>query len=133
MARGRPWPPEDVERGLLALAEAGDNAEEASRMSQIPANTLREWKSRYNDEFVELRREKRSDLIEDLWSAAREALRELRGNLSRMKGRELGIVLGILIDKALVMGGEPTEITKQLPQIVFRGIDESEYEDREQE
>jgi len=110
--RGQKRSPEDIERGLEALAESGGNAEAASRATGIPANTLRTWKRARPDEFIELRREKRTVLIEDVWAAAQEALKELRGKFKTMKGQQLAVAFGILTDKALVLGGEPSQITE---------------------
>ena len=112
MARGIPRPPEDIERGLVALAVSGGNAEAASRATGIPANTLRYWKGKFADEFVDLRREKRSDLIEEVWAAASEALQQLRAKMATTKAKDAAVILGILVDKALVMGGEPSEISE---------------------
>ena len=110
--RGRKRPPDDIERGLQALAETGGNAEAASRKTSIPATTLRGWKTLYSDDFVELRREKRTGLIDDVWGAAREALKQLKAKLPNMKGDKVAVAFGILVDKALVMGGEPDTISE---------------------
>lgn len=110
--RGKKRSPEDIERGLQALAEAGGNAEAASKATGIPATTLRGWKALYPNEFVELRREKRTGLIDDVWAAAREALKQLKAKLPMMKGEKVAVAFGILVDKALVMGGEPDTISE---------------------
>jgi len=134
MARGQKYGDEDTERGLQALAEAGGNAAKASRACGIPPRTLRDWKNgSFADEFAELRREKRGGLIEKVWAGAEKALDLLLVQLPKMEGRHLAVVFGILTDKGLLLGGEPTEIMKQLPQIVFRNVDMTDYEEREQE
>ena len=133
MARGQKYGDEDTERGLQALAEAGGNAAKASRACGIPPRTLRYWKNgSFADEFAELRREKRGDFIDRVWEAAVKALDLAFANLPTMKGKDQFIAFGILTDKGLLLGGEPTEILKTLPQIVYRGVDTSEYEEREQ-
>jgi len=130
MTRGKKRSPEDIEIGLQALAETGGNAEEASRKTGIPANTLREWKLQFGDEFGELRREKRSDLIEDVWAAAAEALGFLRKKLRRMKGKDLAVTYGILTDKALLLGGEPTGINenREKPMIYLPKVEDDPLE-----
>jgi len=111
--RGKKRSPEDIERGLEALAESGGNATIASESCGIPARTLRGWKGgAFAEEFAELRREKRTDLIGDVWEAAREALAQLRSKLPTMKGKDVAVTFGILTDKALILGGEPTQITE---------------------
>ena len=111
VTQGSKYTDEDRERGLQALAEAGGNAEVASKACGIPARTLRDWKANeFADEFAELRREKRGDLIAEVWGTAAEALGILRRKLKGMKGKDLAITFGILTDKALVMGGEPDTI-----------------------
>jgi len=112
IVRGKKRSPEDIERGLQALAENGGNAEAASKETGIPARTLRGWKGLYSDDFAELRREKRTGLIDDVWGAAREALKQLKEKLPNMKGDKVAVAFGILVDKALVMGGEPDTISE---------------------
>lgn len=110
--RGKKRSLEDIERGLEALAESGGNATAASKTTGIPRTTLIGWKAEHFDEFDDLRREKRTDLIDDVWAAAREALKELKGKFPSMQGNHLAVAFGILIDKALVMGGEPDTISE---------------------
>lgn len=131
MTRGKKYSAEDVERGLAALAVNG-SSEIASEQTGIPASTLRTWKLRQPDEFDELRREKRTPLIEELWAGARDAIARIRDQIKEASAKDAAVILGILVEKALLAGGEPTEITSQLPQIVYRGVDDSEYEEREQ-
>lgn len=134
MTRGQKYGDEEIERGLQALAENGGNAARASLACGIPERTLRGWKvNEFADEFAELRREKRGAFIDQVWAAARMALDLLTAKLPKMKGRELATAFGILTDKGLLLGGEPTGIVKELPQMVFRGVDVSEYEEREQQ
>ena len=105
------WPGEDVERGLQALAEYGSSIK-AAEATGIPESTLRTWRLQRSDEFDEIRREKRGTFIEEAWQVAHEALAELRKMLTSMKGKELAVAYGILVDKALLMGGEATDIKK---------------------
>ena len=112
MARGQPYSPEDVERGIQALAEHGGNAAAASRQTGIPATTLRGWKTQFVDEFVEVRREKRTDFIDEVWAAAKEAVKQAKDKLKEATAKEAAIIAGIFIDKALVMGGEPDTISE---------------------
>jgi uncharacterized protein YbjT (DUF2867 family) len=132
VARGKKRSPEEVERGLAALAEHG-SSEGAARATGIPASTLRTWKLQQPDEFDELRREKRSGLVGQVWEAAGEALKQVLSKVGEASPKDAAVIFGIVVDKGLLLGGEPTEIMKQLPQIVYRGIDDSEYEEREQE
>lgn len=140
MARGKPYSPEDVERGIEALAESGGNATAASKATGIPRTTLIGWKQANFDEFDELRREKRSGLIDKVWAGAEKALDLLLTRLEPdedgvcpIHSKHLATIFGILTDKGLLLGGEPTEILKQLPPMVFRGVDTGEYEERERE
>ena len=131
---GKRYSPEEIEVGLQALAESGGNASCAAEKTGIPRGTLRYWAANsFADEFASIRQEKRQSLIEKVWAGAEKALDHLLKELPKMKGNHLAIAFGILTDKGLLLGGEPTEIMKQLPQIVFRGVDMGEYEEREQE
>jgi len=143
MAQGSKYTDEDIERGLQALAETGGNAAKASRACRIPARTLRDWKTQsFAEEFAELRREKRSGFIDKVWAGAERAMDLLLEAMQpaedeeekpKISPRELATVMGILTEKGLLLGGEPTAILKELPQIVFKGVDMSEYEERERE
>ena len=98
---------------MEALAECGGNAEAASRATGIPATTLRGWKTKdFADEFAELRREKRTDLITKVWQAAEKALEQAVNGLARTKGKEAAVMFGIFVDKGLVLGGEPSAISE---------------------
>lgn len=129
MARGKKYEPADVERGLQALAEYG-SSEKASEITGIPPSTLRTWKVQQPDEFDEYRREKRIPHIDKAWEGARLALDCLIKQLPEMKGKDLAVTYGILVDKALIMGGEPSEITERRarPTIYLPEIDEPDME-----
>lgn len=111
MTRGKKYSLEDMERGLAALAVNG-SSEAASELTGIPASTLRTWKLQQPDEFDELRREKRIPLIDQVWEAAEKALKQTLDKMDSASAKEAAVILGILVDKALLMGGEPTEISK---------------------
>jgi len=130
MTRGKKRSPEDIERGLEALAESGGNAEEASRKTGLPANTLREWKLQFGDEFGELRREKRSDLITKVWVAAEKALDTAVEKLAEMSGKDAAVSFGIFTDKGLLMGGEPTGINenREKPMIYLPKVEDDPLE-----
>ncbi|HUW94563.1 MAG TPA: hypothetical protein VMW58_02150 [Anaerolineae bacterium] len=107
MAQGSRYTDEDIERGLQALVETGGNAAEASRRTEIPATTLRGWKAtKFRDEFVEVRREKRSSLIDEVWKAAQEAVNALRIKIPRMGVNDLLRTFSAMSDKGLAISGE---------------------------
>jgi len=110
--KGKPYPPEEIERGLQALAVSGGNASAASRATGIPRTTLIGWKGEHFDEFDDLRQEKKLALIEVVWNAARTAITALELKFPAMAGKDLAITTGILIDKGLLLGGDPSQIIK---------------------
>lgn len=131
MGQGSKYTDQDIERGLQALAETGGNSAAASRASGIPERTLREWKlTKFADEFAEVRREKRTDFITEVWDTAKAAVKQVREKLSGATAKEAAVIAGIFIDKALVMGGEPSEIAEQRakPMIYLPEIDELDME-----
>lgn len=131
MAQGSKYTDEDIERGLQALAESGGNATAASKACGIPERTLRDWKrTKFADEFAEVRREKRTDFISAVWETAKDALQQVKDKLKDTTAKEAAVITGIMIDKALLLGGEPTEITEQRakPMIYLPEIDELDME-----
>ena len=111
--RGQKYNDGDIERGLQALAECGGNAAAASRKTKIPARTLRDWKANlFADEFAEVRREKRTGFIDDVWAVAQEAVKQVKAERGEASAKEAALIAGIFIDKALVMGGEPDTISE---------------------
>lgn len=110
MTQGSKYTEDDLERGFIALMESGGNCAAASRACDIPASTLRGWKNNhFHGNFVELRREERSSLIDEVWKAAEEAVKEIRKKIPKMKTAELLRAFSMMADKGLLIGGEPSK------------------------
>lgn len=110
MGQGSKYTDEELEKGFAALVEAGGNASAASRACGIPAQTLRDWKTtHFHDEFVEVRREKRSSLIDEVWHAAQEVVNQLRAKIPSMGVNDLLRTFTTLTDKGLAISGEAVD------------------------
>ena len=110
MGQGSKYTDEDMERGYVALVEAGGNASAASRVCDIPATTLRGWKNNhFHDDFAEVRREKRSSLIDEVWHAAQEVVNQLRAKIPKMGVNDLLRTFTTLTDKGLAISGEAVD------------------------
>ena len=130
-----PYSPADRRRAAAAVVAFG-NSKAAGRAVGIPASTLREW--RQNDEGfqrlcteleVEHGEKLRAEIVEILGLASAELRdRLLNGDegfhpktgervRTRLKGRDLAVVLGISFDKLRLIENQPTRITAQVPDL----------------
>jgi hypothetical protein len=143
---GQRYSEEDRIRGLAMLAYwSGNRVKAAAALKEadtpIPATTLRDWASRYPDEYERACR----DMNERVWESvgretqalAREAIDASRafveeavklrkaGNLkdaslAARTAKDLGVVTGISVDKGSAVQGRPTVITesRDLPSLI---------------
>ena len=140
--------PEQVERGLLRLAEANGNAEEASRSLKsdglsIDPNTLRRWRTGKHAERYEV---VRSEVLPRLQAQAAEAhaalaaremavsaqmVERLAGEVDGIAPRDLSTAVrnldvgaAIHRDKAQILKGEPTHIVRRSFEEIKRELKE---------
>lgn len=106
----RSYTDRDKAAALAALDINGGNESETARQLGIPRITLHEWaEGRVNRDVSEFRREKKAELA--------EILEELALNLAEKmlrSDRASGVDLGIVIDKLLLLRGEPNAISKEV-------------------
>lgn len=100
---------------VLMLEAAGYPTQEGAlsrvaRQLQVPAMTLSRWfKGTNNPPPNNLVNEKRIDLVQALRNEANAAVTEMAQARENASYRDLGTVLGILIDKLQLLDGKPTE------------------------
>jgi len=96
---------------LVALDFCGGNESEASRKVGIPRKTLHEWAEErgVTPDVAEIRQEKKADLADALEDLAFNLVGKL---LSSEKAS--GVDLGIVVDKMLLLRGEPNSISKDV-------------------
>src|SRR5215210_8143331 len=127
------YTPEQVDRGLFALAVLGGNAAAAERQlkaqgHRVPKATLQDWKTKHADRFQEIanRHTKRIreviaqeqvEIAHVAGEAEREAIAKARGQLrdgsikdASTAARNFSVTKGVSIDKALKQRGEPNVI-----------------------
>jgi len=126
----RPYAPADVERGLLALADAGGSARLASETTGIPRSTLHQWKDQYAERYERIRADRLPEIYAEvgdemvkLLRAQNEAEQELTVRMRQVTPeldardvstglRNVAVSKGINVDKARLMHDRPTVITE---------------------
>jgi hypothetical protein len=132
MAQRTKYAPEEVERGLFALAICGDGTAASRQLSaqgqKIPARTLNHWKVAHAERFQEIANQHTRKIREKIaqeqieiahaaGEAERLAIAKTREQLeagdvkdASTAGRNLGVQKGIALDQALKQRGEPTVV-----------------------
>lgn len=121
---------DDIERGLTALAMAGDNSIRAAELIGISASTLRNWRLAHADRYEEIRLQRAPELERLIGNEARSlAIRYAavehqaldtaeskigEANLTELSGLLKAAVIGkgVNLDKMLTLDGRPTNITE---------------------
>jgi hypothetical protein len=135
MAEKRPSPkytPEDIERGLFALAVCGNAAAAARQLAaqghKVPRQTLQDWKAAHADRYhaisnnhIQQIREviaaEQREIARAAGEAEREAIAKARVQLkdgrirdASTAARNFSVTKGIALDHALKQAGEPMVI-----------------------
>jgi hypothetical protein len=135
MARKRQvtlYSPEQVERGLFALAICGNAAEAERQLAatghKIPRTTLGHWKvthaerfreisSKHTKQIREVIAQEQIEIAHAAGEAERVAIAKTKGELedgsvkdASTAGRNLAVQKGIALDHSLKMRGEPTVV-----------------------
>lgn len=113
MAR-RQWTDAEKAEILAALDANQGNVKRTARQCGVPISTLRGWaKGRgTNAGVAQLRPEKRGDLADALEGIAWQIVELLPGKLETAEVRELATLLGVSLDKLLVLRGQPNNRTE---------------------
>jgi len=113
MGKRRRYSDADKATALELLRANGGNLSRTSRETGVPVSTLHEWKKgeHLSETVPELRKEKRGTLASQLEAIAWKILDVLPDKLEDASARELATTLGIVIDKAQLLRGQPTEHT----------------------
>jgi len=135
MAEKRPsgrYTPEEVERGLFALAVWGDGTAASGQLAasghKIPARTLNHWKLTHSERFREIAN-KQTKLVREVIAQEQVEIAHAAGEAERVAiaktkkqledgsckdvstaGRNLAVQKGIALDHSLKLRGEPTVI-----------------------
>lgn len=91
---------------------------------RIPLTTLRRWASgQQNPPPADLVSEKKAELSDLLDKEIEAALNEMNSARSEASYRDLGTVIGILIDKKQLISGQPTENNRQRIIIEYQDVE----------
>lgn len=109
--RARNYSDKEKAAALVVLDFCEGNESEAARRTGIPTNTLREWNlgRNRNEDVAELREEKKANLADSLEKLAFDLIDKVKDS-----AKAGGVDLGIVIDKMLLLRGEPNSISKDV-------------------
>lgn len=108
--RQRNYSDKEKASALVVLDFCNGNLSKASRQLDIPISTLKEWNDgRITDDVAETRKEKKANLADSLEQLAFDLIDKVK--TSEKAG---GVDLGIVIDKMLLLRGEPNTISKDV-------------------
>jgi thioesterase domain-containing protein len=151
MATSRPsskYTPEDIERGLFALAVCGNAAAAARQLKAqghgVPRQTLLDWKvaraerfreiaNKHTQEIREVIAQEQIEIAHAAGEAEREAIAKARGQLrdgsirdASTAARNFSVTKGIALDHSLKQRGEPTIVHEHNIQVedVFKRLRE---------
>lgn len=139
---------DDIERGLTALAYAGDNSHKASKIAGVPSRTLRDWRQRFPERYQEIRTLRAPEInaacvqqfrdlqLEAIAAASLSTKLEYErvrdGDVKDAAGsaRNLATVAAIAADKIALAEGRPTSIVEhRSAEEVMRGLAAKGYVD----
>lgn len=125
--RNSPYTDEDIERGLTALAMAGDNSLRAAEASAFPSSTLRAWRQRHAERYEEIRTQRAPEIDRLIVAEQRQvAVQAAQATLQAIElgrqqlaegkvkdaaaaARNFATTTAIAIDKTALMEGRPTQ------------------------
>lgn len=111
----RRYSDDDRAEALAILDLQGGNVSEASRLSGVPWQTLAEWRDgRVSSSVPDIRERKKVALSERLEELAHQLIDAMPGKVGDANLRDTAISLGVAVDKALVLRGDPNSITKAI-------------------
>lgn len=104
LSHGMKYGDEDIELGLTVLARHDGKATAASRDCNIPGNTLRQWRTKFPERYLEIQRElipeirarvseRALEIAEKAADVEKDALAKLHEELPNLEGRELANAL----------------------------------------
>ena len=126
----RSYNEDEIERGLTALALAGNNSTQAGEQCGIPDRTLRDWRQQYPERYSEIRAGRVADIDRELMheykalardaqiaAAKAVALEQERLEAGEVRdaassARNLTITSATATDKSLLLDDRPTQITE---------------------
>lgn len=109
---------DELKEQIRAELAANDNAREVARKFGVSHSTVRKIRDEKPDEFVQLRSDKKQELIDALWDniVAAQALgfkmiKEAEAGQRDIPLGQISTYLGTLYDKRALMQGESTQNT----------------------
>jgi hypothetical protein len=128
-ARNASYSADDIERGLTALAVAGDNSLRAAELVPYSSSTLRNWRLKHADRYQEIRLERAPQIEQTIVQEARafalsageverQALQAVLKSIENGTCKDPASALrnvttskALQIDKVLQLEGRPSRIT----------------------
>jgi transposase-like protein len=115
MPTKRRYSDEERANALAALAANGGNVNRTASQLRIPAKTLENWqKGSCHPEAAENGERKKGPMADALEAVAWKLLDSIPEKIARAPLNQTATALGIALDKARLLRGEPTNITQDL-------------------
>lgn len=103
----KPIEPELKEMIRAHLASSG-NTRETARHFNVSDFTVRKIRDEKPDEFTRMHADKKAEFVDNAWDMVGSILTEMKTKLGEASFRDLATGLGIIVDKAQLVGGEAT-------------------------
>ena len=126
---------DDIQEQALDMLSTNNNTSEIARVLGINESTLRTWRNdKRNDEFAELRQERKKEFVESAWEIIRLSQEFLRCELKQALtegGADIGklsTIIGTMYDKQALASNENTvNIGGQTLEELLKRVEGSDY------
>jgi hypothetical protein len=120
----RRYSDEERANALAALAANGGNVNQTARQLNIPEPTVRHWANgNVHPDVVKDHEEKKESMAVALDRVAQQLLDAIPGKIDKANLSHTATAMGIAIDKARLLRGEPTSISKEMDDLPEDEID----------
>lgn len=128
----RRYSDEQRANALVALAANGNHYERTARQLGIPDATLRHWaRMDRHPEAATMADEKKPDMATALDVVAWKLLDAIESKIGAAPLNQTAVAMGIAIDKARLLRGQPTEITDATARVDLSKLTDKELDEAE--
>lgn len=132
MAAKRRYSDSERATALAALAANGGNLDRTAKALGIPFTTLKQWADgTRHPEASQMSEQKKEDMAAALEEVAWKLLRSLESKIDTAPLSQAATSMGIAIDKARLLRGEPTTISEATTHVDLSKLSDKELDDAE--
>jgi hypothetical protein len=100
--------PDELKEQIRAHLAITNNTRETARHFGVSDYSVRKIRDENLEEFTQLHADKKREFVDNAWLMVGSILTEMKGKMREASFRDLATGLGIVADKALLVGGDPT-------------------------